>query len=250
MSIKLHRTLPGALCLCLLGCFTYPLLASAGNNLSQKQVRGLVHANEEAVLSSQIAGRIIGMSFEEGDAFNKGDVLVELDCAHYLAELEAARAEHEMQIMQYENAKHLLSLNATSHLEADLMKARMRQAKASRKIHQIRIQHCHIRAPYNGRVVDKQANVYESVSVHQPLIAITGSDQLEVELIVPSQWLGWLQAGLAFRFTVDETGQEYSARVSRIGASVDPVSKTIGITGNFDTPPVNVIPGMSGSAYF
>ena len=73
---------------------------------------------------------------------------------------------------------------------------------------------------------------------------------LEVDLIVPSTWLRWVNKGTRFEFDVDELGRSYTAQVDRLGAKVDAVSQTIKITGSFVDRPGNVLTGMSGTAKF
>ena len=63
-------------------------------------------------------------------------------------------------------------------------------------------------------------------------------------------WLGWLVPGSPFRFRIDETGRSYEAKVTRLGAAVDPVSQTVRGVGQFAGGREAVLPGMSGSAEF
>ena len=79
---------------------------------------------------------------------------------------------------------------------------------------------------------------------------IVGSNDLELRLIVPSNWLSWLKIGESFSFQVDETGQQHVAQVTQVGAEVDAVSRTVPITAKFEAHPSTVLPGMSGTAVF
>ena len=83
-----------------------------------------------------------------------------------------------------------------------------------------------------------------------PLIKIVDDSRLEIDLIVPSKWMGWMTVGAKFEFKVDETGQTLEGEVIRTGAIVDPVSQTVDATGVLTVRPENVLPGMSGSARF
>jgi hypothetical protein len=67
---------------------------------------------------------------------------------------------------------------------------------------------------------------------------------------VPSKWLTWLQPGAVFSFKIDETGNVIRGKVKRFGASVDPVSKTIRVTGLVTERNGLVLAGMSGTATF
>ena len=69
-------------------------------------------------------------------------------------------------------------------------------------------------------------------------------------MIVPSAWLAWLETGIELSLLVDETGAAFQAKVSVLGAEVDPVSQTIVIRARFLNDPASLIPGMSGVAIF
>ena len=173
-----------------------------------------------------------------------------LDCSLYNAEHAAATAEYQAEVKRYENNQKLLELNATSKIEVEISEATVKKARAERDIAGVRVNRCRIRAPYDGRVIDTMVNVQESVGPDQDLISILSDTSLEIELIVPSVWLNWLEEGVEFKFRVDETRQVYNAVVSQLGAAVDPVSQTIRVKGRFQSKPDRVLSGMSGTASF
>lgn len=213
-------------------------------------VRGLIKPVTKAVLSSEIPARITKIPFRAGDKFNENDLLVEFDCALYLAELASAKARQGADQKRYENNKKLLSLNAISDIEVELSKAEVEIAKADVRIKSIRTKYCKITAPYSGRVIDVAVNEHESVEPEQELLSILDDKKLEIELIVASSWLSWIKRGDEFEILIDETGKKYDARVKQISAVVDPVSQTIRITGEFQNEVSDVLSGSSGSAIF
>ncbi len=223
---------------------------NATNDMSEETIRGLVKPQKKTVISSEIPAKIINIPFKDGETFKQGDLLIKFDCSLYYAKLASANAVHEAKLKKYENNIELLSFDATSNIEVELSKAEMKKAEAEVQIANLRIKHCTIKAPYSGRVIDVLANEYESVDMEIELISILNDKQLEIELIVPSKWLGWLKRGEVFDFLVDETNQKYPAKISRIGAVVDPVSQTIRVTGLFDASSEDILSGMSGTAFF
>ncbi len=217
---------------------------------SLNNIRGLVKPVTRATLSSEISGRIISLPFKMGDRFKKGQLLVQFDCSLYKAELAAARAQLEAEKKKHENNLQLLELNAISKIEVDISAVEVKKADAEKQISSVRAQRCVIKAPYDGRVMELAVHEHESVGTDQPLLSILNDNQLEIELIVPSNWLTWLQREVEFKFLIDETGQDYNAAVAQLGASVDPVSQTIRVKGVFKSDAGNVLSGMSGTARF
>ena len=68
--------------------------------------------------------------------------------------------------------------------------------------------------------------------------------------MVSSKWLSWITVGYPMQIVIDENGLTYLAKVSSIGANIDPVSQTIDITAKFDENYDTLLPGMSGTATF
>lgn len=214
------------------------------------EIRGLVKARSEAVLASQLDGRILELPFEAGDRFEAGDTLVAFDCSMYQARLGAARAQWKAAKMKHANDVELAKLDAVSQIELDLSAAEAERTASEVEMARVEVRRCTIRAPWAGRVVSRAVNPFESVSANQELLGILDDSELEIELIVPSRWLTWLALGAKFRFHVDETGLEYPVQVARIGAAADPVSQTIRVEAVFPGDPDAVLAGMSGTAHF
>lgn len=213
-------------------------------------IRGLIKPRDQALLSSEILARITKMPFRGGQRFRKGDVLVKFDCSRFNAELAAARAELVAREKTHQNNRELERLNAIGKLEVEVSAAEADKAAADVRVKSVIVNGCVIRAPYDGRVVENKAHEHETVSPNQELMNVLDERILEIELIVPSNWLTWLTVGTPFTFYVDETGQEYEARVAELGARVDPVSQTIRVDGIFYSGASNVLAGMSGTASF
>ncbi|GJL66643.1 MAG: hypothetical protein NPIRA05_16140 [Nitrospirales bacterium] len=213
-------------------------------------IRGIIKPAVSATISSEIQARISHLPFRDGQRFHKGQILVQFACAKYKAELLAARAEYEARLKTLENNLELSKLNAIGQLEVDISKIDVKKAMASIYLSRLNIKHCRIRAPFSGRVVKTFVNQHESVNPYDELLKILDDRRFEIELILPSSSLRWLKKGMPFHFVVDETHETFNARVTELGASIDPASQTIRVMSAFISKRRSVISGMSGSANF
>ena len=213
-------------------------------------LRGIVKASTQAVLYSQIQGRISQIPVKEGQRFEKGATLVAIDCDKYRAELAGALAEHEAKDKTFRNNKELTKLNAVSTLELEISEAEAKKAAAAIRLAEINVRSCHIAAPFSGRVVAVMVNEHENVFPNDKLLSLLDDTSLEIELVLPSSTLAWIKRKSPFTFTIDETRREYPAKVKEIGANVDPASQTVKVVGSFGALPADVLAGMSGTAQF
>jgi membrane fusion protein, multidrug efflux system len=230
---------------------TVLLCAITSKALAQDQnVRGIVKALTEATIAIDYTARVLKLPVLEGQAFKAGDILIAFDCKKYIAEINAARAGAHAAELIYGNNRKLSARGAIGSNEVEISQAQMVKAQAETQALQARTGSCNYKAPFDGRLVQRIVQEQESPAPNQPLIKIIDMSKLEVEAIIPSKWLNWMKPGVAFRFTIDETGQTVVAEVVRVGAMVDAVSQTIKAYGVLKTSDPSVLPGMSGTATF
>ncbi len=231
----------------LMGLLLSPAVYGADQSLS---TRAMLEPLRQAKISSELAGRINAINVRNGDGFRKGDVLIQYDCALYQADLDAAKAELASASAQLANNRQLLTMKSVSKLDVELARFEKERQAARVKSSSYKVSRCSIKAPFNGRVVELAVNAHESVENGKELVWLLDDTELEVNLVIPSSWLSWLQPGRTFDFLVDETGERFIGEVIRIGSLVDAVSQSIHITGKLESPSNNLVAGMSGLAQF
>lgn len=210
--------------------------------------RAVVEAIDSTTISSELSGRIEEMKFREGDAFTKGQILVKMDCDQYSAERDRVGARLASARRKLENNRRLSELRSVGKLDVDLSRLAVNENEAEYRIARNNVNRCSIKAPYDGRIVERKASVGQSVEAQAELLDIVGI-ALEARIIVPADWLVWLETGNKAQLAVEEAQQSVAATLTRIGASVDPVSHTIPIWAELEITPA-LRPGMTASAIF
>lgn len=210
----------------------------------------LVQAMDRTTIASELTARIAEMPIRPGERFEKGAVLVRFSCAAYEAQRAVARADVASAEAQLAVKKRLFELQSAGALEVEMAEAAVTRAKAEVRVHQVQVDRCVLYAPYAGRVVDWTARPFGSVETGEPLLEIVGVERLEVEVIVPAAWMGWLEPGAPFMLTSADGAQRADATVKSLGAAVDPASQTVVIRGALETPGAGWLPGLSGRAVF
>ncbi|MEP6340390.1 efflux RND transporter periplasmic adaptor subunit, partial [Parasphingorhabdus sp.] len=209
-----------------------------------------IKPKRESTIASRMTARITSMPFGKGRSFRKGALLAKFDCSAIRAELKAAQAAANAYDVTYKTNVELDQYEAIGKNEVAVAKANLGKANAEASAIKANLSDCAVYAPFSGTVVEQIGHSGEIAASGQPLLTIQSGGDLEVELIVPSNWLTWLRPGADFTFKIDETGADVTGQIVRLGASVDPVSKTIRVTGNVDETESLVLPGMSGTGIF
>ena len=234
-----------------------PIKSSSGQSLipsndfsADSLLRGLLVPRIETVLSSQMAGKIEKINVEEGDRFKKGQALVEFDCKIEQTELKRAVTELEAARKTMGATRSLAQLKSISGLDVAMAEAKVLSAEAEASVRQAVVERCTLQAPFDGRVVEIPVSPYQTVRQAEPLLKILDDRDLRLEVIVPSSWLAWLKEGEPFAIVMDETGKTYQAKVSKIGARIDPVSQSLKVLGRIEGNHPELMAGMSGAVTF
>ena len=175
------------------------------------RTRGVVRPHDEVPLTPQVAGRIVRVhpGFEDGSFFAEGDVLVELDPQDFetavvaakaqLARAESVYAQESARAQQaklnwedlgYDEEPNALVLRLPQLNEAEAnvsaAKAQLEQAERNRE-------RAKVRAPFDGRVRQRNVGLGQSVGSGTPLGTVFAIDYAEVRLPIPSRDMKYLQ---------------------------------------------------------
>lgn len=201
-------------------------------------------------LSSEMDGKIATLSVREGDRVKRGQTLVTFNCGVEIAKAKKAKTIAEQTASVAAAYARLYKLKARSELEVAEAESNAAAAKAEASVMSEILKRCKIAAPFSGRVFELHVRRHQYVVTRKPLLGLLDEKDLELELIVPSNWLTWLKPKTEFAIEIEELGKSYRGTVTRIGARVDPVSQSIKVKAAILGSHSELIPGMGGRAIF
>jgi RND family efflux transporter MFP subunit len=230
------------------------ILALAGLSVSaqpaaapEPAVRAQLTARRYAVISAEIGAKIDRIPLREGASFKEGDVLLAFDDALQQAQVKRARASLSVAQRTVAANEKLLALKSIGQLELEISQSEFVKAEAELAYAETMLAKCRITAPFAGRIAELRVREKEFIQAGQPLFELIDAAVPELEFIAPSSWLGWVTVGQPLVVRIDETNRDYPAVVERIGAKVDPVSRTVKIVATLTGARPELIAGMSGS---
>lgn len=228
--------------------------------------QGEVRPRREISISPQISGRIsyVSPAFIDGGFVRHGDVLVRVDDADYQlarvrAQSQVASAEQRLVREQAEAELALQDLEELGIEDASALARREPQlaeaaanldaARSQLRDAELALERTAIRAPFEGRIRSKDVDVGQFVSTGQSLGRMFGTDTAEVALPLTDTELGRLGLTFAFEESEDMPGpavtlstsiagqiQEWSGRITRTAAAVDPQTRLISAIATVEDP--------------
>lgn len=172
--------------------------------------QGTVQPKVQTVLSAQVSGRVVKVAdaFIEGGMFKKGDILIQLEQADYMTDLKAAEAElaRAMALLEEEQARGKVAeedwrtVKNAKPTPLGLRKPQLAQEKANVRAAEAKLERAKrnlerstIRAPYDGLVKSKSADLGQFISTGSQLGVIYATEVAEVRMPLSDNDLAYLE---------------------------------------------------------
>ncbi|WP_175913545.1 efflux RND transporter periplasmic adaptor subunit [Burkholderia metallica] len=255
-------------------------------NDTQLNATGYVVPQRKAAVASKGQGRVEWLGVLEGTRVKKDDIIarlesrdVEASLAQALAQVKVARANLGVQQAELKDAE--IALRRTSVLapkgavpaaQLDTDTARVNKARASVNSNQaaiasaeanalaaqVAVDQTVIRAPFDGIVLAKHANVGDNITPFSSasdskgaVVTIADMDTLEVEADVAESNIAKIRAEQPCEIQLDALpDMRFAGRVSRIVPTVDRSKATVLVKVRFVERDERVLPDMSAKIAF
>ncbi len=248
---------------------------------------GYLGSRRQARIGARAAGRIARLNFEEGNRVTQGEVLAELEHKDLEASLaasvasvtraKAALAEQTILIEQakvdYRRAERLWKARSFSKSEYDAakfsyrstmarrdsLKAELSLASAQRSQAEQMKENMFIRAPFDGTVISKDAEVGESIlpggmgggSGRGSVATVADLDNLEIECDVQEDFISRVTDGQEADIAIDAVpDKKYHGTVRKIIPMGDRARATIKVKVTITDADALLFPEMAGTVYF
>lgn len=232
-------------CLAFLFLLPSALAASAAESAASWSSRSILSARDTATISAEIGARVVAIHFQTGEAFAKGDSLIEFDDRLPAIRKESAQAAHDAAEAELEAAERMLERNSASRLEVETARKNLAEARARLEEAEIALEACDIRAPFAGRVVELLTNVHELVPHGANVIRIANDNRLLAHFIFPENLWGTIAVGDAMPVEVPLAGVRTTARAARVSSGIDPASHTFELWADVDNADGRLRTGMT-----
>lgn len=240
--------------------------------LTGTAANGYVVARRQAALSTDIQGRIVELKVEEGDRVKAGDLIAKLDTDQLEASLErtqgelaSAQATAEWARLDFERKEKLLPRGDISRSEVDLARvardeadAHARALKAASAETQVLLEKSSVRAPFDGVITAKNAEVGEVVSSIASGVNSRGSvatlvdfDTLEVQVELAQTSLAAAREGAPVQIFLDAFPDKgYPGRVRQVWPTADRQKATVEVRAEFTERDERILPEMGVRVVF
>lgn len=215
-------------------------------------------------ISSPIAGRILKIGAQPGDAVRKGQPLLWINAPEYSSAVsDQAKAQADMRQKQaaYARAQTLyeggvLARKDMESSRADLALSEAENHRAHQRLRNLTQDMAGddnyvLRSPLNGVVSERKANPGSEVrpDAPDPLFVITDPTRLWVIMDVPEKYIGKVSIGQKVAIEVDAfLGADFLGQVTSIGEILDPATRRVQVRCTIENPQHRLKPEMFARA--
>jgi len=233
---------------------------------------GYAVAQRKAAVASKATGRMTYLGVVEGDRVRKNQILARIEDTDIKAALTQARANLQMNEADLKDAtqwlerqKKLLATGVSSQSDFDGAEARYQRVLASIEVakaavagQEVALENTLIRAPFDGTVLTKNADVGEmvapmaaSVSSRSAVVTIADMSSLQVEADVSESNIERISVDQPCEITLDAyPAVRYQGFVAKIVPTADRAKATVMVKVGFKSYDSKVLPEMSAKVLF
>ena len=233
---------------------------------------GYVVAQRKAAVASKGTGRLIYLGVVEGDKVKKDQIIAKLEDSDVKAQLAEAKANLELQQANlsdtkntFERQKALFKTGSGTQADLDAADANYKRVLASIDIAKAQVQSAEvalentiIRAPFDGTVLTKNADVGEivaplaaGVNSKAAVVTIADMSSLQVEADVSESNLEKISSNQDCEIILDAyPGHSYPGYVAKIVPTADRTKATVMVKVGFKNYDNRVLPEMSAKVIF
>jgi HlyD family secretion protein len=247
---------------------------------------GYVVAQRKAAISSKATGRLEWLGVAEGSRVKSGDLIARIDNRDVVAQAQSAQAsvraaranvrqsevERENAQIEYRRNNELVGKGFISQSALDTAKARLDRAQAGVASAQanlnvalanarnadVAVDYTEIRAPFDGVILSKSANVGDLVTPFSSatdskgaVVSMADMGTLEVEADVSESSLAKVHVGQPAEIVLDALPDtRFRGHINRMVPTVDRAKATVMTKVAFDAIDPRILPEMSAKVSF
>ena len=204
---------------------------------------GSIEPNEQVQIRSEVSGIVRTLSFREGTAVQKGQVLLRIDDSELQAQLIQAQSSEKLAEDNANRARLLLEKEAISQQEYDVAHADYESAKAQTVLIRAQIAKTTVRAPFSGKIGLRSISEGEYLTPATVVANLLSINPVKILFSVPEKYSGQIQVGQGLNFGVSGSDTTYHAKIYAIEPGVDATTRTISIRAIAENPGEQLFPG-------
>lgn len=187
---------------------------------------GSVASDNAVQLSARVSAYVQEVHVHAGDAVERDQILIRLDDRDLRAQLTAAQAILRRAETEFERIQRLHATQAATEQQLIAAESAFRAARSAVDQAEVALTFTEIRAPFAGRITDREVEVGMLTNPGQPLLHLYDPARMRLDVPVPVRLVDALVIGDAVALQLERPDTPQTGRVHRVIAAIDAHSRT------------------------
>lgn len=188
---------------------------------------GTLVPNRRVDIASEVARKVIAVTFRDGSTVAKGQMLYQLDDADLQARLRKVGSELSLAILNEQRLAALLKTQAVRQQEYDQVQTALQILQADEEILHVELAKTQIRAPFAGLTGTTQVQVGSFITPGQVLTRLHDLSHVKIRFAVPETHFNMADEGRTVLFTTRPGETPRRAVIRTTEPDIDVQSRTL-----------------------
>lgn len=209
------------------------------------QTQGKIEAEDNIMVSAKSMGVIVQVIVKEGQQVGKGQTLAQIDNTLILSNIESMKTQLELASTVYERQKNLWDQKIGT--EVQFLQAKTNKESLEKQLEMLREQNemTKIKSPISGTVDKVFVKTGENIAPGMPTARVVNTSDLKLAANVSEAFVTNVKTGNKAIVTIPELKKDIEAKVTFVGRTIDPLSRTFSIEVQLPSHP-DLRPNMTG----
>lgn len=200
---------------------------------SEIELSGSLEPAQNALLSTRIMGNVQEIPVKTGQKVAQGELLMRISAAGIQAQIQQAEAQINSAKVRYENAQRDLQRYKELHQNQSVTPKELEQvqqayqaaltglksARQGKTQIEAQLEYTEIKAPFSGLVTQLMAEEGDMARPGQPLLAVEGAGNWEIEARVSEKNIGQLRKGDSATAYIPSLDRNFAASLLSVSTS-------------------------------
>lgn len=221
--------------------------AAAVSATSTEDLRGIgtLQSDESVQIATEIAGRITQIPLSEGQPLNVGDIMVQLDTALAVAEVDDTQSRYNLAQGNLERANSLARSGNVTERARDEATSNAETTRAALELAKVRLSKHTIRAPFSGIAGIRKVSPGAYITAGQAIVNLEKIDTLKIDFKLPELYLAHIKTGQTIEISVDALpGRTFTGTIYAIDPHIDINGRALNIRARLENPELILRPGL------
>ncbi|MEM6396102.1 MAG: efflux RND transporter periplasmic adaptor subunit [Bacteroidota bacterium] len=195
-------------------------------------LQATVMADETAMATSEVAGRITNLRVDEGDQVRRGQLIASINIDAFTNQRTEIETQLSLAQTVFERQERLWNQNIGSEIQYLEAKNRVDGLKDALASLQTQIDKQNVYSPISGAVDRVMLRTGELAAPGVPILSILSTNQLVIAADVPENQMSGIKRGEELTVYIPTLDLKFPSRVRTVGSTIDPANRTLKVELN------------------